>query len=90
MNQSEIILYRTEDGSVKIDTIFQDETIWLTQSSMAELFGVNVPAISKHLKNIYEEGELQNNRPQSSPPSKIVISSEILSISSPVPVRRYI
>lgn len=59
MNQSEIILYRTEDGSVKIDTIFQDETIWLTQSSMAELFGVNVPAISKHLKNIYEEGELQ-------------------------------
>lgn len=59
MNQSEIILYRTEDGSVKIDTIFQDETIRLTQSSMAELFGVNVPAISKHLKNIYEEGELQ-------------------------------
>jgi len=90
MNQSEIILYRTEDGSVKIDTIFQDDTIWLTQSSMAELFGVNVPAISKHLKNIYEEGELQNNRPQSSLPSKIVISSEILSISSPVPVRRYI
>ncbi|MBW6457918.1 MAG: virulence RhuM family protein [FCB group bacterium] len=59
MNQSEIILYRTEDGAVKIDTIFQNETIWLTQSSMAELFGVNVPAISKHLKNIFEEGELQ-------------------------------
>jgi hypothetical protein len=58
-NQSEIILYRTEDGAVKIDTIFQNETIWLTQSGMADLFGVNVPAISKHLKNIYEEGELQ-------------------------------
>jgi hypothetical protein len=59
MNQSEIILYKTEDGAVKIDTIFQNETIWLSQNSMAELFGVNVPAISKHLKNIFEEGELQ-------------------------------
>ncbi len=59
MNQSEIILYKTEDGAVKIDTIFQDETIWLNQNTMAELFGVNVPAISKHLKNIFEEGELQ-------------------------------
>ena len=58
-NQSEIILYKTEDGAVKIDTIFQHETIWLNQNSMAELFGVNVPAISKHLKNIFEEGELQ-------------------------------
>ena len=56
---SEIILYRTEDGAVKIDTIFQHETIWLNQNAMAELFGVNVPAISKHLKNIFEEGELQ-------------------------------
>ena len=57
--KSEIILYKTEDGAVKIDTIFQNETIWLSQNSMAELFGVNVPAISKHLKNIFEEGELQ-------------------------------
>jgi hypothetical protein len=57
--KSEIILYKTEDGAVKIDTIFQHETIWLSQNSMAELFGVNVPAISKHLKNIFEEGELQ-------------------------------
>lgn len=59
MNHSEIILYKTEDGTVKIDTIFQNETIWLSQNSMAEFFGVNVPAISKHLKNIFEEGELQ-------------------------------
>lgn len=59
MNQSEIILYKTEDGAVKIDTIVQNETIWLSQNSMAELFGVNIPAISKHLKNIFEEGELQ-------------------------------
>jgi hypothetical protein len=58
MNQSEIILYKTEDGAIKIDAILQNETIWLTQSAMAELFDVNVPAISKHLSNIYEEGEL--------------------------------
>mgnify|MGYP001487028352 CR=1 FL=1 len=59
MNQSEIVLYKTEDGVVRIDALLQNETIWLTQNSMGELFGVNVPAISKHLKNIFEEGELQ-------------------------------
>lgn len=58
MNQSQIILYTTPDGTVKIDTVFHDETIWLTQNKMAELFDVNVPAISKHLTNIYDEGEL--------------------------------
>lgn len=57
-NKSEIILYTTPDGTVKIDTVFQDETIWLTQAKMAGLFNVKVPAISKHLKNIFEEGEL--------------------------------
>lgn len=55
---SEIVLYTTADGKVKIDTIFQHETIWLTQAKMAELFDVNVPAISKHLKNIFESSEL--------------------------------
>ncbi len=55
---SEIILYKTEDGSVKIDTIFQNETIWLTQKKMAELFDVQRPAITRHLKNIFESGEL--------------------------------
>jgi len=58
-NQSEIIFYKTSDGRIRIDTVFQDETIWLTQAKMAELFDVNVPAISKHLSNIFEEGELQ-------------------------------
>jgi hypothetical protein len=56
---SEIVLYQTEDGKIKIDTVFQDETIWLTQAKMAELFDVNVPAISKHLNHIFKEGELQ-------------------------------
>jgi len=57
-NQSEIVLYTTPDGTIKIDTVFQDETIWLTQAKMAELFDVQRPAITKHLKNIFESGEL--------------------------------
>ena len=57
-NQSQIVLYTTPDGTVKIDTIFQDKTIWLTQKKMAELFDVKRPAITKHLKNIFESGEL--------------------------------
>jgi hypothetical protein len=60
MNQSEIILYKTEDGAVKIDTIFQNKTIWLTQKKMAELFDVQRPAITKHLKNIFESGGLDD------------------------------
>ncbi len=58
MNQSQIVLHTTPEGDIKIDTILQNETIWLTQSIMAELFDVNVPAISRHLSNIYKEGEL--------------------------------
>ena len=57
-NPSEIVLYTTPDGTVKIDIIFRDEAIWLSQKKMAELFDVNVPAISKHISNIFEEGEL--------------------------------
>ena len=56
--QSEIVLYTTTDGKVKIDTIFQNETIWLTPKKMAELFDVGRPAITKHLKNIFESREL--------------------------------
>ncbi|MFH2043696.1 MAG: virulence RhuM family protein [Pseudomonadota bacterium] len=57
-NQSEIVLYTTIDGKVKIDTIFQNNTIWLTQKKMAELFGCTPDNISLHLKNIYKELEL--------------------------------
>jgi hypothetical protein len=56
--KSEIILYKTDDGSIKVDTVFLDETIWLTQAQMAELFDVKRPAITKHLKNIFESKEL--------------------------------
>jgi len=56
--ESSIVLYTTPDGAVKIDTIFQNETIWLTQAKMAELFDCSSDNISLHLKNIYEEQEL--------------------------------
>lgn len=58
-NQSNFLLYTAADGKVKVDVYLQDETVWLTQKAMAELFGVKIPAISKHLANIYETGELQ-------------------------------
>lgn len=56
---SEIIIYRTPKGKVSVDVIYSDETFWLTQKAIAELFGVGIPAVSKHIKKIYEEGELQ-------------------------------
>lgn len=58
-NDFQFFLYRTEDENVAIHTFVKDETIWLTQKAMAELFGVNTPAISKHLSNIFDEGELK-------------------------------
>ena len=56
--EGKIILYQTDDGKVAVDVRFEDETFWLTQKAMAELFDVQVPAIAKHLKNIYDEEEL--------------------------------
>ncbi|CUS47994.1 MAG: Virulence protein [Idiomarinaceae bacterium HL-53] len=56
---SEFLLYTAPNGDIKVEVLLSDETIWLTQKRMAELFGVGVPAISKHLENIYESGELQ-------------------------------
>ena len=57
--QMEMVLYRTEDDNVTVSALIKDETIWITQKAMAELFGVQKPAISKHLKNIFEQGELR-------------------------------
>ena len=54
----QFLVYRSADEDVSVDAIVKDETVWLTQKGMAELFGVQIPAISKHLKNIFEEGEL--------------------------------
>jgi hypothetical protein len=55
---SSFILYTAADGNVKVEVFVQDETVWLTQKAMADLFGVKIPAISKHLANIFETGEL--------------------------------
>ena len=57
-NKSEFILYTDNEGNVRVEVFLKDETVWLTQKAMAELFGVNVPAICKHLANIYETGEM--------------------------------
>lgn len=54
-----IIVYQAENESVSTNVLFKDETFWMTQKDMAKLFDVNVPAISKHLKNIFESGELE-------------------------------
>jgi len=53
------ILYNTPEYSEKVQVVVKDETLWMTQKAMSELFGVQVPAISKHLKNIFESGELR-------------------------------
>lgn len=53
-----LIVYQAENESVSTNVLFKDETFWMTQKDMAKLFDVNVPAISKHLKNIFESGEL--------------------------------
>ncbi len=58
---TEFLLYTAPNGDVKVEVLLSNETIWLTQKRMAELFGVGVPAISKHLENIYASGELEQN-----------------------------
>ncbi len=56
---TEFLLYSAPNGDIKVEVLLSNETIWLTQKRMAELFGVGVSAISKHLKNIFESGELR-------------------------------
>lgn len=56
---NDILLYTTAEGKVKIEVLFENETFWLSQKKMSELFGVQRPAITKHLKNIFDAGELQ-------------------------------
>ena len=60
--EGQVTLYRTADGAVQVQCLLRDETLWLPQKAMGELFGVKVPAISKHLTNIFESGELDENR----------------------------
>ena len=70
--QMEMVFYHSDEGDVSVDAYIKDESIWITQKAMAELFGVQVPAVSKHLKKIFEEGELDE---------KVVVSK--MEITSP-------
>jgi hypothetical protein len=58
---TDFLLYTTPEGNVKVEVILNEETVWLSQKYIAQLFGVQVPSISKHLKNIFETGELEEN-----------------------------
>ena len=59
ISQSEIIIYQTEDGNTQIDVKFEDETVWLTQAQLCELFQTSKSNVSEHIKHIFEEGELE-------------------------------
>ena len=55
------LIYKSETEDVTVNAIIKDESVWLTQKGMAELFGVQIPAINKHLQNIFDDGELQRD-----------------------------
>lgn len=58
MEENNLIIYKNSNGDIIVDAIYKDETLWLSQKGMSKVFEVGVPAISKHLKNIFEENEL--------------------------------
>lgn len=60
-NEIQFLLYNMPDADGKVQVVIKDETLWCTQKAMAQLFGVGIPAISKHLKNIFAEGELDKD-----------------------------
>ena len=58
MNNSEILIYQNSEGSIKIDVRLEEESVWLTQAQLCELFQKSKATISEHIKNVFEEGEL--------------------------------
>lgn len=58
-NQSEFLLYTTQNGAVKVDVLLQDETVWLTQKALQVLFGKDKRTISEHIGNVFSEGEVE-------------------------------
>lgn len=60
-SRGEIVLYKNEDGTIKIDVLMQDETVWLTQDQMARLFNRDKSVISRHISKIFKDGELDSN-----------------------------
>src|SRR5574344_2558458 len=61
IESNNLIIYKNKDGNVIVDAILKDDTLWLSQKGISKVFDVKVPAISKHLNNIYIEGELQKD-----------------------------
>ena len=59
--QNDLLIYKDKDGNVVVDAIYRDETLWLTQKGMAKVFDVDRTVITKHLKNIFTDGELNKN-----------------------------
>lgn len=78
--QGEFLLYETEDGKSRVECRFQDETIWLSQALMAELFDRDVRTINEHLKNLYKEMEF--------PPEATIRKSRIVRSEKKIPVVR--
>ena len=62
IDKSGIVIYKTPEKGVELKVKLKEATLWLTQKQIADLFGIKVPAINKHIKNIYEEGELPKHR----------------------------
>ena len=60
--QGELILYRSDDGHAAVDVRLKDETVWLSQAQMQELFGRERSVVTKHINNIFKEGELDKNQ----------------------------
>ncbi len=58
MNNSEILIYQNSEGNIKIDVRLEEESVWLTQAQLCELFQKSKATISEHIKNVFEEGEL--------------------------------
>ncbi len=61
MNPGEIIIYQNEEGNIRIDVRLEDETVWLTQGQLCELFQKSKATISEHIRNVFEEGELSES-----------------------------
>ena len=60
-NNSQILIYQTENGETKLEETFNDETVWLTQMQLCELFDKSKATISEHIKHVFEEGELMED-----------------------------
>ena len=61
MEENKIVIYQTEDGQTQIDVRLENETVWLTQAQMAELFQKDQSVVARHINNLFKEGELQKD-----------------------------